>query len=82
MILKKIHVNTRNWVNSTNDRVYWRALVNAALNLQVPYAIELVVREIIPCHVRIGGLYMSMSGLQRRRLHSSDQLHSVPICSP
>ena len=29
-------VNTRNWVDSAQDRDYWRALVNVALNLQVP----------------------------------------------
>ena len=26
---------TRNWVDSVQDKNYWRALVNAALNLQV-----------------------------------------------
>ena len=36
MGLKEIGINMRNWVNSTQDRDYWRALVNAALNLQVP----------------------------------------------
>ena len=36
MDLKKMSVNTRNWVDSAQDRDYWRALVNAALNLQVP----------------------------------------------
>ena len=35
MDLKEIGMNTRNWVDSTQDRDYWRALVNAALNLWV-----------------------------------------------
>ena len=36
MDLKKIGINTRNWVDSSQDRDYWIALVNAALNLRVP----------------------------------------------
>ena len=36
MNLKEIGINTRNWVDSAQDKVYWRALVNAALNLRVP----------------------------------------------
>ena len=36
MDLKKIATNTSNWVDSAQDRDYWRALVNAALNLRVP----------------------------------------------
>ena len=35
MDIKEIGTNTRNWVDSTNDKGYWRALENAALNLQV-----------------------------------------------
>ena len=35
MDLKEIGVNTRNWVDSTQDRYYWRALLNAVLNLRV-----------------------------------------------
>ena len=32
MDLKEIGINTRNWVESTQDRDYWRAVVNAALS--------------------------------------------------
>ena len=36
MDLEEIGINADNWVDSAQDRNYWRALVNAALNLQVP----------------------------------------------
>ena len=36
MDLKVIGINMRNWVDSAQDRHYWRALVYAALNLHVP----------------------------------------------
>ena len=36
MDLEEIGINAGNWVNSAQDRDYWRALVNAALNLWVP----------------------------------------------
>ena len=42
MDLKEININTRNWVDSAHDRNYWKALVCAALNLQVPEAMESV----------------------------------------
>ena len=32
MKLKEIGINTRNWFDSTQDRDYWRAVVNAALH--------------------------------------------------
>ena len=35
MDLKEMGINTRNLVDSPQDRDYWRALVNAALNLRV-----------------------------------------------
>ena len=34
--LKEIGIKTRNWVDLSQDRDYWRDLVNAALNLRVP----------------------------------------------
>ena len=33
--LKEIGINTRNWVDSAQDMDYWRALLDAALNLRV-----------------------------------------------
>ena len=41
MDLIEIGINTRNWVNSGQDRNYWRALVNATQNFRVPQAIKL-----------------------------------------
>ena len=36
MDLEKIGIIAGNWVDSAQDRNYWRALVNAALNFRVP----------------------------------------------
>ena len=36
MYLKEIAVNMKNWADSAQDGDYWRALVNAALNLRFP----------------------------------------------
>ena len=36
MDLEEIGINAGNWVASAQDRDYWRAFVNAALNLRVP----------------------------------------------
>ena len=33
--LKEIGINSRNWVDAAQNKNYWRALVNAALNLRV-----------------------------------------------
>ena len=35
MGLQEIGINAGNWVDSAQDRNYWRALVNAALNFRV-----------------------------------------------
>ena len=34
MNLKQIAINKNNWVDSAEDRDYWRDLVNSALKLQ------------------------------------------------
>ena len=34
--LEEIGISVGNWVDLAQNRDYWRALVNAALNLQVP----------------------------------------------
>ena len=36
MNLKEIGINRRDWIDLVQYRDYWRALVNAVLNLQVP----------------------------------------------
>jgi hypothetical protein len=36
MDLKEIDINARNWVHSAQDRDYWRAVVNAELDLRIP----------------------------------------------
>ena len=43
MDLEEIGINAGNLVDSAQDRDYWRALVNAALNLWVSWAMELVI---------------------------------------
>jgi hypothetical protein len=35
MDLKEVGINKKNWVNSSQDKGYWRALVNAAFNLRI-----------------------------------------------
>ena len=43
MDIKEIGTNTRNWVDSAQHRDYGRALVNAAVNLRVSNAMEIVI---------------------------------------
>ena len=42
MDLKETGINTRNWVGLAQDRDYWSAFMNAAMNLWVPQIKELV----------------------------------------
>ena len=42
MGLKEVSVNTRNWVDSAQEKDYSRELLNGAMDLLVPYTIELV----------------------------------------
>ena len=48
MELKEIDISTRNCVDSAQDRGYWKPLGNAALNLRIPRAMELLVNCKIP----------------------------------
>ena len=34
--LEEIGINAGNWVDSAQDKNYWKALVNAVLNLRIP----------------------------------------------
>ena len=36
MDIEEIGISAGHWVNSAQDRNYWRAFVNAALDLRVP----------------------------------------------
>ena len=36
MDLNEISINRKNWVDSAQDRNYWRALLNEALSIRVP----------------------------------------------
>ena len=42
MDLEELGIKSRDWVDSAQDRDYWRALVYAALNLWDSKAMELV----------------------------------------
>ena len=42
MNIKEIVINMKNCVDSAQDRDYFRSILNAALNLRVPYAMKLV----------------------------------------
>ena len=39
MDLEEIGINAENWIDSAQDRDYWRELVNAAMNLHNPVSL-------------------------------------------
>ena len=47
MDLNEISINTSNWVDSDQDRDYWKALMNVALNLRFSKVMELVIFNIL-----------------------------------
>ena len=76
MCLKEIGVNTRNWVDSAQDRDYLRALVNAELNpgFHKPWS-WLVGRQQISSYKKSEfttiGLGLTMISLKALPIHSS-----------
>ena len=47
MNIKEIGIIARNWIDSSRGTDYWRALVNAAFALAVPYLVELICIKLI-----------------------------------
>ena len=73
---KEISINTRNWINSTLDRIYWRVHENGAFNLPVPSPMELVSPK-VNMHLNIymgvrrcGAMTESLLCTQRSRIRS------------
>ena len=78
MDLKEICVNTRDWIDSTQDRDYWRVLVNEVLNLRIS-SWELV-RKSTALH--IGKVYVSVySAAWSLSLSRTRHLLDPCICS-
>ena len=48
MELKEMGINVKNCVDSVQNSDYWRAPVNAALNLRVPKSMELHSPKLLP----------------------------------
>ena len=56
MDLKEIGIKTKNLVDSAQDRDYWRSLLNAALIIWVPQAMELVNMTRFLYYSKVAGL--------------------------
>ena len=69
MNIKEIYINTRNWVDSVQDRDYWRALVNASNLKSLPddYAHEFNIVKKNPQKVNVKLQKKEMRFLARKR---------------
>ena len=65
MNLEEVGVNNRNLVDSTQDRDYWRPIVNAALNFRIPQVIELA-SVLYCCSYKLWRLVCIWSGFFQR----------------
>ena len=61
MNCEEISINAGNWVDSAQDRDYWRAFVNAALYLRVPQVMELVRHQNVGINFAVTFLIFIMS---------------------
>ena len=52
MEFKETIVHVRCWIDSTQDRNYWRAFVNTTLNLRVPQATEPLITSLKDSAIR------------------------------
>ena len=77
MDLEEIGISAGNWVDSAQDRDYWRALVNATLNFQQPQTKDYTTSvNMFPILLlRIFGPKRDENG-EWRRLHN-EELHSL-----
>ena len=86
MDLKDIGINTRNWVDSVQDRDYWRAPVNATLNLRVPlvsvYRNLPFTEDEIRMFSYLSGIFRELIGITVTNQSSSQSwMNIIPIQS-
>ena len=60
MNLGEIGINKRKCVDSAQDRDYWRALMNLALNLRVPYGMELGQNSKFVCFLILSTIHTTV----------------------